>query len=89
MIFSKFRFFLLQPPKGGKQLNPSQNFRMRGAEKCARPTQAPGRPILAEQKKFQQNFPWKKWKCSGPRLKVELTLENGKITSNTGSKGHV
>ena len=72
---------------------------MRGPEKCPRPTQAPGWPVSVEYENFLQQFPQNKLSepekngsaifYSRPRLKFELTRENGRNTSNTGSKSYV
>ena len=72
---------------------------MRGAGNRARTTQTPGQPILADyeifcnlffdrvsselEKKGSEIF------HSWPRMKVELTRENGKNTSNMEAKGYV
>ena len=72
---------------------------MSGPEKCPRPTQSPGWPVSAEYENFLQPFPQNKLSeaeknasaifSSRPRLKFELTRENGRNTSNTGSKSYV
>ena len=75
------------------------NFRMRGTEKHARPTQAPGQPILTNYENFLKQFPQKKLTevekidiavfHSRHWVKVELSRECGKSTSNTESKGYL
>ena len=72
---------------------------MRGAEKRARPTQAPRQPFLAEYETFYYIFHkkvWSKLEQNGSaifhsriRLKVELILENGRNTSKRGSKSYI
>ena len=72
---------------------------MGGAEKRARPTQAPSQFTLARYEKLMQPFkqkrlsePEKKLSAtfySPPRVKEESTRENRKNTSNTESKGYV
>ena len=72
--YFKLWILLYQTAKTQKQSYLSIDFRMRGAEKRARPTRAPGQPILAKYEIFLKHFPRKKFYQNWKKMRVHFLI---------------